>query len=102
MSSTAYTYQAPGLSIQHTNSLNCVGSTNRVSSPIWTMEVSDEQSRDIDTASDELIVGWSLLQMYGPQMVKSENLQSVMSRRTLPERLASTLLDLAEDHGRCN
>ncbi len=98
MSRTAYQYQAPGSSLQPIKNANSAGDREKVNHPIWTAAVFDEQSRNIDSASDDLIVGWSLLQMYGAQMVKADNRQSVIPRKTLPERLASTLLYLAEDH----
>jgi len=100
MNGTAYTYQGLDISVQQADSAISADKKNRMSNPIWTAEVSDEQSRDIDIASDELIVGWSLLQMYGPKMGNAGNMQPVLPRKTLPERLASMLLDLAQDDDR--
>ncbi len=76
--------------------------TDRVNHPIWSLEMLDETGDEadmtsVDMTSEELIVGWSLLQMYGQWMSTSGEPVAVMPKKTLPERLALMLLDLSAE-----
>ncbi len=62
--------------------------------PQWSLRAPENVGDINDTTFEELLVAWSLLQMYGGQAFESETPVSPMI--TLPERLATLLLDLAD------
>lgn len=47
--------------------------------------------------TDELLSGWTLLQMYGRQTLQVDYATDSLPLRTLPERLAMALLDLSNE-----
>ena len=71
--------------------------TDRVNHPIWSLGMLDEIGDESDMTSEELIVGWSLLQMYGHWSPPTDDTVAVMPKKTLPERLALMLLDLSAE-----
>lgn len=71
-----------------------IGADNAVP-PIWLLGTPVDLDRQVDMISEEWIVGWSLMQMYGRQAPCEDDAGAVIPSRTLPERLASLLLEVS-------
>lgn len=72
-----------------------ISGINNTSHPIWAVGIGRRIGSEDNMTPEELIVGWSLVQMYGEQLPLDGDTSTEIPRKTLPERLASILLDLS-------
>lgn len=64
------------------------------------MEVVQARLENSNEDPNELLLSWALLQTYGKQLLEENHGMHGSTLRTLPERLASLLLELSDHNGK--